>query len=80
MAMVMHGHVMTCHVMAMAMPAIATRADRIRRLERILEGLLRLAVRTSRCGRDNPGSNPGEDKLLHVFHSCFRLKKDPFLT
>ena len=24
-------------------------------------GLHRLVVRTSRCGRDNPGSNPGED-------------------
>ena len=23
--------------------------------------LFRLAVRTSRCGRDNPGSNPGRD-------------------
>ena len=23
--------------------------------------LHRLVVRTSRCGRDNPGSNPGED-------------------
>ena len=43
-----------------------------------LEGLLRLAVRTSCCGRDNSGSNPGEDKRLHVFHSYFKLKKDPF--
>ena len=25
--------------------------------------LFRLAVRTSRCGRDNPGSNPGRDIL-----------------
>ena len=24
-------------------------------------GPIRLAVRTSRCGRDNPGSNPGSD-------------------
>ena len=27
----------------------------------ILTSLHRLAVRTSRCGRDNPGSNPGVD-------------------
>ena len=26
-----------------------------------LKCLFRLAVRTSRCGRDNPGSNPGRD-------------------
>ena len=25
------------------------------------EGPCRLVVRTSRCGRDNPGSNPGKD-------------------
>ena len=26
--------------------------------------LFRLAVRTSRCGRDNPGSNPGRDNFI----------------
>ena len=28
--------------------------------------LFRLAVRTSRCGRDNPGSNPGRDIVSFV--------------
>ena len=30
---------------------------------------IRLAVRTSRCGRDNPGSNPG----LDIF-TCLQLR------
>jgi hypothetical protein len=29
----------------------------------LLHGPHRLVVRTSRCGRDNPGSTPGEDTL-----------------
>ena len=33
--------------------------------------LFRLAVRTSRCGRDNPGSNPGRDT------SCFDFLLHP---
>ena len=32
--------------------------------EKEIKSLFRLAVRTSRCGRDNPGSNPGRDKYL----------------
>ena len=32
--------------------------------------LLRLAVRTSRCGRDNPGSNPGEDTFIAALPSA----------
>ena len=28
------------------------------------EGPCRLVVRTSRCGRDNPGSNPGKDIIV----------------
>ena len=31
----------------------------------------RLVVRTSRCGRDNPGSTPGED-IFAIFLSNFR--------
>ena len=34
----------------------------------MLHGPYRLVVRTSRCGRDNPGSTPGED-----IHFCVRL-------
>ena len=30
----------------------------------------RLVVRTSRCGRDNPGSTPGED--IAQIHACLR--------
>ena len=30
-------------------------------LKTCAEGPCRLVVRTSRCGRDNPGSNPGKD-------------------
>ena len=30
----------------------------------------RLVVRTSRCGRDNPGSTPGVDILLERLHTC----------
>ena len=30
------------------------------------EGPCRLVVRTSRCGRDNPGSTPGVDTFIHV--------------
>ena len=37
--------------------------------------LFRLAVRTSRCGRDNPGSNPGRDNnsWLGFFVICVRV-------
>ena len=31
--------------------------------EKEIKSLFRLAVRTSRCGRDNPGSNPGRDSF-----------------
>ena len=34
-------------------------------------GLFRLAVRTSRCGRDNPGSNPGRDILPSAVESAY---------
>ena len=33
----------------------------------------RLVVRTSRCGRDNPGSTPGEDILPTRMHSSCTL-------
>ena len=35
-----------------------------------LKSLFRLAVRTSRCGRDNPGSNPGRDIFSIVKTFC----------
>ena len=31
----------------------------------------RLVIRTSRCGRDNPGSTPGEDIGRVLIHACF---------
>ena len=40
------------------------------------EGPCRLVVRTSRCGRDNPGSNPGEG-ILNT-ECCLRAWVSPF--
>ena len=37
----------------------------------------RLVVRTSRCGRDNPGSTPGVD-IWYVWRSC--IIRHPFAT
>ena len=43
--------------------------------------LHRLVVRTSRCGRDNPGSNPGRDTFMMAskisFYSSRRAIIDP---
>ena len=33
---------------------------------KVVSCLIRLAVRTPRCGRGNPGSNPGLDTFLYV--------------
>ena len=34
----------------------------------------RLVVRTLRCGRSNPGSNPGHGTVLFFFYVLYRLK------
>ena len=34
----------------------------------------RLVVRTLRCGRSNPGSNPGHGTVIFFFYVLYRLK------
>ena len=36
----------------------------------------RLVVRTSRCGRDNPGSTPGVDNALNIEPVCAKMCKE----
>ena len=41
----------------------------------VLQGPHRLVVRTSRCGRDNPGSTPGVDNMQSIKSACAKLRK-----
>ncbi len=39
----------------------------------VVSCLIRLAVRTPRCGRGNPGSNPGLDTFLGLLGASFEF-------
>ena len=44
--------------------------------ENVIQSPHRLVVRTSRCGRDNPGSTPGVDNALNIEPVCAKMCKE----
>ena len=51
----------------------ATQPETTRNQTALINGPHRLVASTSRCGRDNPGSTPGEDIYVHGYIQCYDL-------